>query len=198
MWSKIINRASPEQVFISVKNEYSGTASVGHAVHWNFPITNGGAGTGNGYGVTFPATVATSQAYAGLFAGVVAGEDIGQNEYGSVQVYGYHTGVYVSGAVTNATAGFDNDFFTVTNRASASFTNVILAPANAFGNTVGGATNAGYFGALVLPDSVTDTDFAALACLWPKGYCVPLGNINGGVSITATSTGSVKAFIKAL
>jgi len=205
MWMKQINRASPEQVFIAVKNEFTGTMPVGHAVHWNFPITEAGTGTGNGYGVTFAVTAATQQPNPLLFAGIVAGSEIPAGNYGVVQVYGYHPGVVVTGNATNSLV-FNTNFFTVTNRTAASFTNARLIPVNALGNATGAATDAGYMAVANLPGAtyhVTNLGTATsitipLSPLLGLPHVVPLGNLNNGATIATTSSGSVKAFIKAL
>lgn len=192
-----IRQDSPEQVFVTVKNSDSVAMSIGHAVMWNFPITDAGAGTGNGYGVIFNTTVATSQLAAMQFAGVIAGRDIPSGEYGSCQVYGYHTGVYVAGSASSAP--FTSGFFSVTNRTAASFTNVVLKPVAAFGNTTGAVANSGYFGVCALASTASTNVWAGNAGMWPGGYVVPLGNLNGGVTIeTNASSASVKGFIRAL
>lgn len=196
MWFKQINRASPEQVFISVKNEFTSTMPVGHAVHWNFPIAAAGTGTGNGYGVTF-ATPQTGQPSGHLFAGIVASYEIPAGDHGVVQVYGYHPGVVVTGGGAGVATLFNTDFFAATNRTAASFTNAKLIPQNILGNTVGGATNAGYMAvAHRLGTLVTTT--VSLAPLHGFPYAIPLGNLNGGATVATNSSGSVKAFIKAL
>lgn len=198
-----IRRDSPEQVYVTVRNNDSTAMSVGHAVMWEFPIVASGTGTGDGYSVKYAVTTATQQANPGLFAGVIAGADIPSGQYGSCQVYGYHTGVYVTGGASGAP--FESLFFSVTNRASASLTNRVLRPVAAFANTTGAATNAGYLGVVSVATSIAGTQTyvstdvnQALVGLWPGGYVLALGNINGNVSITHTSSGSVKAFIKAL
>ena len=85
-----INRTDPEKVFIVVKNSFS-TASLsnGQAVQWDF------AADADGVGVTKP-SAGTGRAghYGTAFAGIAA-ETIAHNDYGLLQVYGYHSAVRV-------------------------------------------------------------------------------------------------------
>lgn len=199
MWLKDLNRGSSEQIFVSVKNSDTSQLEVGHAVFWDAPIAASGTGTGSSAYVKYDAkcTTATQQVPLFHFAGVVAGKDIPAGDYGSIQVYGYHPGVYITGN-SNMSTLFETGFFTVTNRTSASFTNRILRPAGAYGNTDGATTNKGYFGVVSMATTLTQTQALALPGFWPGGYVVPLGNVNGNATVTWTSSGSVKAFIRCL
>ena len=87
MLFKRINRTSPERVFIVVYNSYDTAALTdGQAVQWDF-------GTDvNGVGVTIPTARATNR---GLATAGIAAETIAINEYGLIQVYGYHGAVRV-------------------------------------------------------------------------------------------------------
>jgi len=87
MLFKRINRSDPEKVFIVVYNSYDTAALTnGQAVQWDF-------GTDvNGVGVTIPTARATNRGFA--TAGIVA-ETIAINDYGLLQVYGYHSAVRV-------------------------------------------------------------------------------------------------------
>ena len=82
MLFKRISRTDPERVFVVVYNSYDTAAlSNGQAVQWDF-LTDV-----NGVGVSIPTARATNRGFA--TAGIVA-EDIAINEYGLLQVYGYH------------------------------------------------------------------------------------------------------------
>jgi len=99
MLFKRISRSDPEKVFVVVYNSYDTAAlSNGQAVIWDF------AGDADGVGVTMPSAIATN---LGLAAAGIVAEAIAINEYGLVQVYGYHsavrTRVYTSGG--NIAAG---------------------------------------------------------------------------------------------
>jgi len=82
-----IARTSPEKVFIVVKNSY-GTAALsnGQAVMWDFNTDV------DGVGVTMPTARATNH---GIAVAGVAAEAIAANDYGLLQVYGYHSAVRV-------------------------------------------------------------------------------------------------------
>jgi len=83
-----VNRDDPEKIFIVVKNSYS-TASLtnGQAVCWDW--------TNDADGVSVSIPTATENVCGGTdFAGVVA-ETIAHNDYGLVQVYGYHSAAKV-------------------------------------------------------------------------------------------------------
>ena len=83
-----ISRTNPEKMFVIVKNSYS-TASLtnGQPVIWDWTTDC------DGVGVTL--ATATENVSAGQdVAGVVA-ETIAHNDYGLVQVYGYHSAVRV-------------------------------------------------------------------------------------------------------
>ena len=85
MLLKRISRTDPEKIFMVVKNSWS-TASLanGYVVQWDFNVDI------DGVGVTKPTGLATNLGNA--CAGVAA-ETIAHNEYGLVQVYGYHAAV---------------------------------------------------------------------------------------------------------
>jgi len=83
-----IKRSDPEKIFIVAKNSYS-TASLsnGQAVIWDWTTDI------DGVGVTL--ATATENVSAGQdVAGVVA-QTIAHNDYGLIQVYGYHSAVRV-------------------------------------------------------------------------------------------------------
>jgi hypothetical protein len=90
MLFKRINRADPEKIFIVAKNSYS-TASLsnGQAVIWDF------ATDADGVGVTRPSARATN---GGIAVAGIAAETIAANDYGLLQVYGYHSAVRVRSA----------------------------------------------------------------------------------------------------
>jgi hypothetical protein len=92
-----INRTDPEKIFIVCYNSYS-TASLtnGQVVMWDYTTDC------NGVGVTKPTSVA-SHIGAPVIAGVAA-ETIAAGSYGLVQVYGYHSSVYMRSATTTGTA----------------------------------------------------------------------------------------------
>ena len=92
-----VNKDQPEQVFAICKNGESSALSGGSAVCYDYTTD------ADGNTVIEPTT---AMLYA--FAGVVAnGETLGTSgnheEYGRVQVYGHHPGVYMAG--TTVTAG---------------------------------------------------------------------------------------------
>lgn len=83
-----VNRSSPEKVFVVVKNSYSTAAiTVGQGVNWDF-VTDA-----DGVSVTMPLARATNAGFAA--AGVVADASIAIDDYGLVQVYGYHSATRV-------------------------------------------------------------------------------------------------------
>ena len=87
MLFKRISRTDPERVFVVVYNSYDTTAlSNGQAVQWDF-LTDV-----DGVGVSIPTARATNRGLA--TAGIVA-EAIAINEYGLIQVFGYHGAVRV-------------------------------------------------------------------------------------------------------
>ena len=85
-----INRTDPEKVFIVVKNSFS-TASLtnGQAVIWDYTAD------ADGVGVTKPTAGSGRASHFGTaFAGIAA-ETIAHNDFGLLQVYGYHSAVRV-------------------------------------------------------------------------------------------------------
>lgn len=90
-----IKRSDPEKVFIIVKNSWS-TASLanGYVVQWDFTTDV------DGVGVTQPQGMATN--FGSAVAGVAV-ETIAHEDYGLVQVYGYHGAVHAR-ACTSADA----------------------------------------------------------------------------------------------
>jgi hypothetical protein len=87
MLFKRISRSDPEKIFVVVMNSYS-TASLtnGQACIWDF-------GTDvDGVGVTIPAAITTCFGFS--VAGIAA-ETIAHEDYGLVQVYGYHSATRV-------------------------------------------------------------------------------------------------------
>ncbi len=195
-----LGRDDENRIYLSVKNANTSVLSVGHAAYHNYLA--GSVATANvaqEYAVTHCPTVATSQLNPGLFAGIVADNAINYGEYGKVQQYGEHSAVAISGA--DGSAPF-TDVFTAT-LTEAGFTNVILKPVAAFGNTTGAAAGAGYLAAMQLATSVAGTQTYAsgdinqqIAGLWPGGYAIPLANPSGNVATDGNST--LKAFIKCL
>jgi hypothetical protein len=85
MLFKRISRTDPERIFVVAKNSFS-TASFtnGQVVEWDFTTD------GDGVGLTRPGGMATNlgNAVAGVAAETIAFED-----YGLIQVYGYHSAV---------------------------------------------------------------------------------------------------------
>jgi hypothetical protein len=97
MLFKRINRDAPDQVFVICKNGEDFELKGGTPVVYDFTTAK------NGYSVILPTT-----AMLNAFAGVVADDEIlgksgTANEFGKVQVYGYHPAVYIAG--TTAAAG---------------------------------------------------------------------------------------------
>ena len=92
IFQRITGPATPEKVFIVVKNTYS-TASLtnGQAAMWDY-VTDI-----DGVGVTKPAAITVS---GGLAAAGIVAETIAAGAYGLVQVYGLHTA-----ALCRATTG---------------------------------------------------------------------------------------------
>ncbi len=83
-----VNRSSPEKVFIVCKNSYSTAAiTVGQGVNFDF-VTDA-----DGVSVTLPLARATNAGFAA--AGVVADASIAIDDYGLIQVYGYHSSARV-------------------------------------------------------------------------------------------------------
>jgi hypothetical protein len=85
-----VNRSDPEKIFIVAKNSYS-TASLtnGQAAMWDY------AADADGVGVTKPATGEARAGHYGIaLAGIVA-ETIAHNDFGLIQVYGYHSATRV-------------------------------------------------------------------------------------------------------
>ena len=85
-----INRSNPEKVFIAVKNTYA-TASLtnGQAVIFDY------ATDADGVGVTKPTDGTGRASHYGTACAGIAAETIVSNDYGLVQVYGYHSSVRV-------------------------------------------------------------------------------------------------------
>jgi hypothetical protein len=81
-----VNRDDPEKVFIVVKNSYTVALSNGQAVIWDIVTEK------DGVAVERPTAIATNLGIAA--AGIVV-EAIGINDYGLIQVYGYHSAVKV-------------------------------------------------------------------------------------------------------
>jgi len=212
MFSALINRAAPEQVFISVMNNHTNTMSTGHAAVWDYGVgattdyTNYYVTGGSGYGVTFARTTQTSwNPTPGLFAGIVAGRDIPPGDWGSVQVYGEFAGVLLTGISTAPWFGTAGQ--TAWNNTTLS--TLFLRPCGVY-NSTGAATNAGYCGIMSKVTTIAGTQTYAsgdinmdLRPFWHGGYVLPLGiqyATNGTTSgtITYTSSCRIKGFIKCL
>jgi hypothetical protein len=205
MFSALINRAAPECVFISVMNNHTQTISTGHAAVWNYAASTANTTDwyvtgGSGYGVTMPPVTAASwNCNPALFAGVVAGRDIPPGDWGSVQVYGEHPGVFVTATTS---APFNGTLATVA-FTNAVLTTLIMRPCGVYNSGFSGTTLAP-MGFQSLSTTVATDGTADLHPFWPGGYAIPLGyiyNYAGTTSqtlTTSTSTGRVKAFIRAL
>jgi hypothetical protein len=100
MLFKRISRSSAETVFIVVKNVSGGTLTAGYSC-----VFDTGASV-DGVRVT-QATTAALQAYAG-----VADNDIANNDYGLIQVYGYRSSIRIYSSTGSSVAG---DNLTVVN-----------------------------------------------------------------------------------
>ena len=81
-----IKRADPEKVFMVVRNSYTVALTNGQAVRWDFTTDI------DGVGVERPAAITTC---FGISAAGIVAETIGIDEYGLIQVYGYHSAVRV-------------------------------------------------------------------------------------------------------
>jgi hypothetical protein len=91
-----INRSDPEKIFMVAYNSYStGSVVNGYAVMWDY------ATDANGVSITKPTSL-NSQANAPVMAGVAA-ETIAAGAYGLIQVWGYHSAVYMRTAATTGT-----------------------------------------------------------------------------------------------
>lgn len=201
MFSPRLGKGTPEQVFVVAYNSDTYTLEKGHAVFWD--VVYGAASTRpvfNGYSVRYGITTATLQLAQDMFAGVVANRDINPGEYGYVQQFGMHPGVYIDGKVAE-NAPYSSLFQTNCTFTGASLSNVILIPGNLYGNTTGGAAGKGYFGVVevnwtqaVPAATATHSYHSVLAQGGPR--CVPIGNPL--TTISTVSTASVKAFIRAI
>ena len=135
-----------------------------------------------------------------LFAGVVADEAIPSGQYGTIQIYGYHSAVVVSGV--NGAAPF-TDVFTEATHAYSVFSSYVLKPVAAFGNSTGANASIGAMAPIALSTTVAGTETYAsadinqqLCGIWPGGYALPLANPSA--TIATNASGTVKAFIQCL
>lgn len=93
MLFKRISRANAETVFVVGKNVSGSTATAGYSVVWDTGASSDG--------VRFTqATTAALQAYAG-----VADNDIANNDYGLLQVYGFRSSVRIYSSTGSSAAG---------------------------------------------------------------------------------------------
>lgn len=85
-----VNRSNPEKIFLVAKNSWdTATLTNGQAVIWDY------ASDADGVGVTKPVDQTGRAGSVGTaFAGIVA-ESIASGDYGLLQVYGYHSSVFV-------------------------------------------------------------------------------------------------------
>lgn len=81
-----VNRDDPEKIFVVAKNSYTVALSNGQAVIWDIATDK------DGVGVERPTAIATN---LGIAAAGIAAEAIAVNDYGLIQVYGYHSAVRV-------------------------------------------------------------------------------------------------------
>jgi hypothetical protein len=82
-----LNRSDAEKVFISVRNITGAAVSAGVPVEWDVvTVTDGNS-----------VTLAKSGSLTGLFAGITNAA-MADSAYGLIQVYGFRTSAYVSGA----------------------------------------------------------------------------------------------------
>jgi len=82
-----LNRNDAEKIFISGRNITGATVSAGIPVEWDV-VT---ATDGNSF------TAAKSGSLSGLFAGITDAS-LTDSSYGRIQVYGFRTSAYISGA----------------------------------------------------------------------------------------------------
>jgi hypothetical protein len=101
MLFKRISRTDPERIFVVAKNSFS-TASFtnGQVVEWDFTTDVDGVGT------TRPSGMATN---LGSACAGIAAETIAFNDYGLIQVYGYHSAVRARANTTGDTIALGTD-----------------------------------------------------------------------------------------
>lgn len=203
MYFKRISRASPEQVFLVVRNSYSATTmSVGHAAFFDYHY---GTTSADGYNVRYPYS-STTGGYdnPAAMAGIVAGRDIQPSSYGSVQVYGHCDNIAVTGWSTTPMVA-------MTLTTDIDFQTRLLRPMNVLSanQITTYASVLGRLGAIVGYDTrlnvATDADSPLVRRLIPGGYVVPVEGVylSGttlltNAALTATLTGTCKGFVHCL
>lgn len=195
-----VHRGTPEQIFVTARNVDSATLSSGRGVMWALPfVSTGSAESGyEGYAVKFPATTLTGGLnHLGLFAGVVANQDIAPGAFGRVQVWGTISSVLVHGTTAAPFVGNGAGWGDAT-----SVYRLILRPIHFYSmNTV--VTQPGIFGMM---DCAT-TAMTQFYTFFPGGYALPFTDTYTTVStdgswvigaLGTTATGWCKAFIRCL
>lgn len=103
MLSRVINRGSPDRVFVVVRNSTANNMTVGHGVIFDYVNTT----QQDGFNVAF-LTEATSCMH--FFAGIVVNKPIPAYSHGLVQCYGHCDTIWFKGAGTSvAMTDWDND-----------------------------------------------------------------------------------------
>lgn len=205
MLNKRVNQSSPEQVFVIVSNANSNTASVGHAVIWNYRGSQAGgtAAVGTGFQITHAGTNTTFAPNPGLFAGIVAGQDIAAGAFGSIQVWGHCPFAVVKG-FSHATTVSSAPWITVgTTNPATVFGSYILRPLGIFGQGTdeGAETDQGYLGILNGFDTHDRIQAPGPYAVPVDGFYTHAGYTDLGtalVSLDANSTGYAKVFLRCL
>jgi hypothetical protein len=187
-----IRADDPEKVTCSVYNSAAYQMAVGDSVHWYYSFTDGAAGAGNGYQVTFGNTATTQQPSPALWAGCICDQPIPAGGWGEVQCWGPHSAAKISNCNT---APFSSAAYQVTTNTYADWQPVVLRPLNAFG-IVAGVTNAGYLAPMAQVSTITTEAAFDARPYWMGGYAIPLAN--RAATMDAGSTGAAAVFIKAL
>jgi len=187
-----IRRDDPEKVTCAIYNAAAYDMAVGDSVFWYYSFTDGEAGAGNGYQVTFGNTATTQQPSPALWAGCICDEPVPTGGWGEVQVWGPHGRAKISNCNT---APFSSAGYVVTTNTYADWYSWILRPLNGFG-AVEGITNGGYLAPMNQATSVTTEGALDVRPYWAGGYAIPLANRAG--TLAADSTGTAPVFIKAL
>jgi len=89
-----LNRDDPERIFIVVYNSTASSLTNGQPVRWDYTTDV------NGVGVEKPLGRSTDNR-GNAFAGIVA-ETIASEEYGLIQIYGYHSATIVTNDTDNS------------------------------------------------------------------------------------------------
>lgn len=182
----------PEQWFMLVHNSGSVTMTPGYAAVFDFAPAGGTTRGNNGYAVRYARTDQPTN--AGLFAGVVAGNPIPPGGWGSVQIWGYHTSVWVCGI---SGTGFFNQATTTLD--TSSLAKMVFRPV---GDESGGWT--GLFGCVTNPVAMASNVVRnAVNGVIPVDYIIPYGaNTYGTLTTieaqhpTTPAWGTCKAFIR--